>query len=152
MALKVRVLAFSEGETIPKKFTCEGENVSPPVEWSEAPDNTKSFVLICDDPDAPMGVWNHWLLWDIPPGVTALAERFTPGGTGVTGINDFGNPGYGGPCPPKGHGPHRYFFKVFAMDTERLGLKAGSRRTELDRAMRGHVMGEAWAMGRYERR
>jgi hypothetical protein len=136
---------------IPKRHTCEGEDLSPAVEWSGAPPNTKSLVLIVDDPDAPVGTWNHWLLWDVPPDRTSIPEGFKPGRLGVSGTNDFGRLGYGGPCPPRGHGPHRYYFKLYATDVESLGLKAGAKRAELDRALRAHLVGEAWAMGRYER-
>jgi Raf kinase inhibitor-like YbhB/YbcL family protein len=105
-----------------------------------------------DDPDAPAGVWNHWLLWDIPKATRAIAPAYKPGPLGQSGTNDFGRPGYGGPCPPKGHGPHRYFFKLYALDLPTLNLRAGSRREELDRAIKGHVLAEASYMGRYERR
>jgi Raf kinase inhibitor-like YbhB/YbcL family protein len=152
MAFKIRSLAFDEGAAIPRRHTCDGENLSPALEWSGAPPNTKSFALICDDPDAPVGTWNHWLLWDMAASLTGLPEGFRAGRAGTSGVNDFGNPGYGGPCPPRGHGPHRYYFKLFAMDVEKLGLKEGAKRAELDRALRGHIVGETWAMGRYERR
>jgi len=152
MAFKVRVPAFREGEPIPKRHSCEGEDLSPAVEWTEAPAGAKSFALIVDDPDAPVGVWNHWLLWDIPANTTSIPEGFQPGRIGVSGKNDFGKTGYGGPCPPKGHGPHRYYFKLFALDVERLSVPSGARRAELDKALKSHVIGEAWTMGRYERR
>jgi Raf kinase inhibitor-like YbhB/YbcL family protein len=122
------------------------------MSWSGAPEGTKSFALIVDDPDAPVGTWNHWLLYDIPASKTSLAEGIGPAEVGRSGDNDFGRPGYGGPCPPRGHGPHRYFFKLFAVDVATLGLAAGAKRAELDRAMRGHVLGEAQYMGRYERK
>jgi Raf kinase inhibitor-like YbhB/YbcL family protein len=152
MAFQVRVPAFREGDPIPKRHTCEGQDLSPAVEWAGAPPHTKSFALILDDPDAPMGVWNHWLLWDIPSDRTSIPEGFKPGDFGVSGNSDFGKPGYGGPCPPKGHGPHRYYFKLFALAVERLGLKAGARRAELDRAIKPHITAESWAMGRCERK
>ncbi len=151
MAFHVRVLAFNEGEAIPKRHTGEGENLSPAVEWEELPNGTRSLALIVDDPDAPAGVWNHWLLWDIPAAQHGLAEGFQIGRIGTSGINDFGEEGYGGPMPPKGHGPHRYFFKLYALDTSKLMLHEGSKRWELDKALRGHVIGETWAMGKYER-
>lgn len=152
MGFQIRVLAFGEGEVVPKRYTCDGENVSPPIEWKEPPPGTKTFALIVDDPDAPSGIWNHWLLWDIPAADHGLAEGFQAGRIGVSGLNDFGKQGYGGPCPPAGHGPHRYFFKLYAIDTSRLMLPAGSKRWELDKALRGHVIGETWAMGKFERR
>ena len=152
MAFKVKVPAFREGETIPKRHSCEGNDLSPAVEWSEAPPGTKSFALIVDDPDAPVGTWNHWLLWDIPATTASIPEGFQPGRVGTSGNNDFGKPGYGGPCPPKGHGPHRYYFKLFALDIDRLGLAAGAKRADLDKTLKSHVIGETWTMGRYERR
>jgi Raf kinase inhibitor-like YbhB/YbcL family protein len=152
MAFRLMTPAFREGETIPKLHTCEGADLSPALEWEGEPAGTRSFALIVDDPDAPAGTWNHWLLWDISPAVHALAQGYKPGGTGTSGTNDFGRPGHGGPCPPKGHGPHRYFFKVFALDVPTLGLKTGSKRAALDGAIKGHVLGQAEYMGRYERR
>ena len=113
---------------------------------------TKSFALIVDDPDAPVGTWNHWLLWDIPRPADSIAEGYKPRTLGVDGANDFGNAGYGGPCPPRGHGQHRYFFKLFALDVASLNLAAGAKRAGLDSAIRGHVLAEAQYMGRYERK
>ncbi len=152
MAFKVTIAAFPEGAMIPKLHTCEGADVSPGIEWSGEPSGTKSFALIVDDPDAPAGAWNHWLLWDIPASVHAIAQGFKPGGLGQSGTNDFGKPGYGGPCPPKGHGPHRYFFKLCALDVQPLNLRAGSKRADLDRAIKGHILAQAEYMGRYERK
>ncbi len=152
MPFKLAVSAFEEAGKIPQLHTCEGADVSPSLEWSDAPRETKSFALIVDDPDAPAGTWNHWLLWDIPDSVHALPQGVKPGQLGVSGTNDFGKPGYGGPCPPRGHGAHRYFFKLFALNVETLGLKAGARRAELDRALRNHVLAKSEYMGRYERK
>ncbi len=152
MAFKVMSNAFAEGATIPKIHTCDGADLSPALEWSGEPAKTGSFALIVDDPDAPVGTWNHWLLWDIPATAHTLAQGFKPGQAGVSGVNDFGKPGYGGPCPPRGHGAHRYFFKLMAVDVPALGLKVGARRAGLDRALKGHVLEEARYMGRYERR
>jgi Raf kinase inhibitor-like YbhB/YbcL family protein len=152
MPFQLVTSAFIEGGEIPKLYTCEGANVSPPLEWSGEPSDTKGFALIADDPDAPAGTWNHWLLWDIPASIHALAQGFKSGTLGVSGASDFGRPGYGGPCPPRGHGPHRYFFKAYALDVESLNLRAGARRAELDRAMRNHVLAQAQLMGRYERK
>jgi Raf kinase inhibitor-like YbhB/YbcL family protein len=152
MPFKLVTSAFEEGGAIPKLYTCEGADTSPSLEWRGEPRDTKSFALIADDPDAPAGTWNHWLLWDIPASVHALAQGFKPGKLGASGTNDFGKPGYGGPCPPRGHGPHRYFFKLHALDVESLGLRAGARRADLDRALRGHILAQAQYMGRYERK
>jgi Raf kinase inhibitor-like YbhB/YbcL family protein len=124
-------------------------DVSPAIEWSEPPDGTKSFALIVDDPDAPVGTWNHWLLWDIPGDRIDLTEGTR---VGVSGTNDFGKSGYGGPCPPKGHGPHRYFFRLYALNAKSLHLKAGAKRSELDATLREHKSAEATYMGVYERK
>lgn len=154
MAFQLIVAGFAEGATIPKRHTCEGQDLSPALRWSGVPTGVKSFALILDDPDAPAGTWNHWLLWDIPASATSLGEAARAGGKngGVSGVNDFGRPGYGGPCPPPGHGPHRYFFKLFALNVSPLGLRAGAKRAELDRALKGRVLAEARYMGRYERK
>lgn len=152
MAFKLIVGAFSDGGSIPRLHTCEGADLSPALEWTDAPAQTQSLALIVDDPDAPVGTWNHWLLYDIAPTVHSLAQGFQPGQAGVSGTNDFGKQGYGGPCPPKGHGPHRYYFKLFALNVPSLGLKAGAKRAELDRALKGHILAEAQYMGRYERK
>jgi Raf kinase inhibitor-like YbhB/YbcL family protein len=152
MPLKLMTGAFAEGATIPKLHTGEGADLAPALEWTDAPAGTSSFALIVDDPDAPAGTWNHWLLWDIPAETRNLAQGFRPPQTAVSGKNDFGKPGYGGPMPPKGHGPHRYYFKLFALDVASLGLAAGARRADLDRALRGHILAQAQYMGRHERR
>ena len=130
----------------------EAGDSSPALEWSNEPAGTQSFALILDDPDAPGGTWNHWLLWDIPSHLHSLAAGFTPGMAGASGKNDFGKPGYGGPCPPKGNGPHRYNFTLYAVDRPALGLPPGAARADLDRALKGRVLGKAQYMGRYERK
>jgi len=152
MAMKLVIAAFPEGGTIPALHTCEGADVSPAMEWSGAPGGTKSLALIVDDPDAPGGVWNHWLLFNIPATVHAIAQGYQPGKLGESGANDFGKPGYNGPCPPKRGGAHRYYFKIFALDVARLNLKNGASRAELDRAMHGHIVGQTAYMGRFERK
>lgn len=151
MAFALKVKSFDDGGAIPKRFTCDGEDVSPALEWSDAPHGTQSYALIVDDPDAPVGTWNHWLLWDIPAHVHSLVEGFKPGSTGSSGKNDFGHSGYGGPCPPKGHGTHHYHFKLHAVDRPMLGLPAGAKRRELDRALKGRVLAQAQYVGRYSR-
>jgi Raf kinase inhibitor-like YbhB/YbcL family protein len=152
MALTIIVKGFGNGEFIPKRHTCDGQDISPAVEWSNEPNGTQSFALIVDDPDAPVGTWNHWLLWDIPAHVHSLLEDFRPGSMGASGKNDFERFGYGGPCPPKGHGVHRYYFKLYAIDRAALGLPPGAQRAEMDRALAGRVIGQTEYMGRYERR
>ncbi len=152
MHLKLLVSAFAEGGTIPKLHTGEGADVSPALEWTGALPETQSFALIVDDPDAPVGTWTHWLIWDLPPATRGLAQSHKPGPSEVEGMNDFGRRGYGGPMPPKGHGPHRYFFKLFALDVASLGLPADSRRAAVDHALQSHVLAAAQYMGRFERR
>jgi Raf kinase inhibitor-like YbhB/YbcL family protein len=151
VAFKLTVSAFPEGGTIPVLHTCDGADVSPSLEWSGEPGQTRSFALIMDDPDAPAGTWNHWLLYDIPAPEHNLPQGYKPGRTGVSGKNDFGKEGYGGPCPPRGHGPHRYFFTLYALDIPTLGLPRGARRKDMERAMNRHVLAEARYLGGYGR-
>ncbi len=144
--------AFKDGAPIPKQYTCDGPNISPPLQWSGVPEESKSLALLVDDPDAPRGNWVHWILFNIPPQASALPEnilktRATPNGA-RQGINDFREIGYGGPCPPGGK--HRYFFKLFALDTE-LQLDPGSTRSDLERSMTRHVLAETQLMGTYQR-
>jgi Raf kinase inhibitor-like YbhB/YbcL family protein len=150
--MEITSSAFGSGGMIPAKYTCDGADFSPPLDWSGSPAGTKSFALVCDDPDAPMGTWVHWVIFDIPPSATMLAEGITrekdlPGG-GTQGINDFRKYGYGGPCPPGG--THRYFFKLYALDIM-LGLKPGITKDQLLKALRGHILAEAQLMGTYKR-
>jgi len=152
MAFTIRSSAFSWGEMIPRRHTCEGENLSPALEWFDPPPSTRSFALIVDDPDAPAGAWNHWLLWDIPAETAGIAEAFVPGRLGVSGLNDFNRPGYGGPCPPRGHGVHRYFFTLYALNVSSIGLPGGSARPALNRALQGRIIAETNLLGRYERK
>ncbi len=145
--------SFTPGGTIPKTFTCSGTDESPELNWSAVPAEAKSLALIVDDPDAPLGTWNHWLLYDIPPSIRDLPEnqpRTAQLASGaLQGKNDFGKVGYNGPCPPPGK-PHRYFFRLFALDAK-LNLKAGADRRTLDRAMHGHVIAEGEVMGTFGR-
>lgn len=151
MTFNVKVEGFSEGANIPVRFTCDGDDLSPAVHWSGEPSGTRSFALIMDDPDAPGGTWNHWLVWDIPRNLHSLPMGREQLSVGKSGTNDFGKRGYGGPCPPKGKGAHRYFVRMFALDTPALGLPQGANRSTLDAALRKHVIAEAAYMGRYER-
>ena len=152
MAFQLFSTAFTEGEFIPALHTCQGADLSPSLEWTGAPADAHSFTLAVEDPDAPGGIWCHWLLSDIGPKVRSLAQGFRPGALGLSGTNDFGRAGYGGPCPPKGHGPHRYFFKLYALDVHTLGLPAGLKRGEVLHALKGHILGEAQYMARFERK
>jgi Raf kinase inhibitor-like YbhB/YbcL family protein len=151
MAFQVFSPAFPEGGWIPELHSCVGADLSPSLEWSGAPRETRSFALIVEDPDAPAGTWCHWLLYDLAPKLPGLAQGYRAGAPGLSGTNDFGKPGYGGPCPPRG-GPHRYFFKLWALDVETLGLPPGAKRPEFQKAIQGHVLAEAQYMGRFERK
>lgn len=142
--MKITSPAFPENGNIPQKFTCGGADTNPTLRFEQVPANAKSLVLIVDDPDAPGGLFTHWLVWNIDPKTTEIAEANAP--KGAQGKNDFGKAAYGGPCPPSG--THRYFFKVFALDRE-LNLPAGSKRAQVDAAMRGHVVAQGELMGRY---
>jgi Raf kinase inhibitor-like YbhB/YbcL family protein len=146
--MKITSRAFQEGENIPAKFTCDGQNVSPALHFEGAPAKATSLVLIVDDPDAPNGLFTHWLVWNMDAKTTEIAEG-NGAGKGNQGKNDFGKLGYGGACPPSG--THRYYFKIFALDTE-LHLPAGSKRSQLDAAMKGHLLAEGELMGRYSRK
>ncbi|MBI5388772.1 YbhB/YbcL family Raf kinase inhibitor-like protein [Candidatus Woesearchaeota archaeon] len=139
--------AFAHNTLIPTRFTCQGEDMNPPLEITNLPTGTKSLVLIVDDPDAPGGNWDHWVVWNIPP-TTTLEEDEVPEGA-VEGINDFGKHTYGGPCPPKG--THRYFFKLFALDTI-LALPEASGKQEVLAAMQGHILADATLVGLYHLR
>ena len=152
MPFRLNTSAFAEGGDIPRLHTCDGADLSPTLEWTGEPSGTQSFTLIMDDPDAPAGTWNHWLLYDLSPSVRVLAQGFRPGALGASGVNDFGKPGYGGPCPPKRHGPHRYYITLYAVDLPSLGVRHGATRADLDRALEGHILAKTQYMGRYERR
>jgi len=138
--------AFRHEHTIPVTFTCDGDDAPPPLNWSGAPEGTRSFALTVDDPDAPGGTFTHWLLYDIPAGTTGLPAP--PGGRSLR--NGFGRAGYGGPCPPRGHGPHRYVFTLHALDVPSLSLR-GKSRQDLDDALGAHTLATANLVGRYER-
>ncbi len=142
--------AFKEGEIIPVKFTCDGENISPLLEIRNIPEKTQSLALIVDDPDATGGqTWVHWLLWNIPPKTQYISEDSVPLGA-VAGTTSFGSAKYGGPCPPRGNPPHRYMFKLYALDSV-LNLTASSTKTDLERAMNNHIVGQTVLIGRYSR-
>jgi Raf kinase inhibitor-like YbhB/YbcL family protein len=153
MAFAISSAAFPNGGDIPKKFTCDGADVSPELSWIDPPSGTQSFVLIVDDPDAPVGTWTHWVLFDLTAATTSLAEGVNkidelPGGE-RQGRNDFRKIGYNGPCPPPGK-PHRYFFKIYALK-EKLDLKPGASRQEVEQGMKSLVLAQAEWMGKYGR-
>ena len=144
-AMEITSPDFKLNETIPSRYTCDGENVNPRLSISGIPENTESLVLIVDDPDAPVGIWVHWTVWNMDPGTTEIAEDSVPAG-GVEGVTDFGVPGYDGPCPPSG--THRYFFKVYALDTT-LDLDTSATATDIEEAMQGHILDSAMLIGLY---
>jgi len=153
MAFTISSSSFSGGGAIPKSYTCDGADTSPELHWTAAPAGTQSFALIADDPDAPVGTWTHWVFFDLPAATTSLSEGVAkvdevPSG-GRQGRNDFRRIGYGGPCPPPGK-PHRYFFRLYALD-KMLNLKPGVSKQEVEAAMQGHILGKAEFMGKYQR-
>lgn len=154
MSIKLTSDAFQNEETIPIKYTCDGKDISPPLRWSEFPEETKNFALICDDPDAPGGTWVHWVLYNIPDSITSLPEGVPTKKVVMDsiyqGINDFRKTGYGGPCPPRGPA-HRYFFKIYALDSE-VDLEPGATKEELLKAMEKHILAEGELIGKYSRR
>lgn len=152
MALQLKSEAFSEGKFIPEKYTCQGEDVSPPLSWAGVPDSTESFVLICDDPDAPAGTWDHWLIYNIPADKVSLEESI-PKEEEVQGmsqgVNDFDNIGYGGPCPPPGPS-HRYVFRLYALD-KNLDLEAGLNKNELLESIESNIIEKTKLVGKFSR-
>lgn len=158
MSIKIQSSAFTANAAIPKKYTGEGPDVSPQLTWDGVPPTAKELALICDDPDAPRAEpWVHWVLYkipattrELPEGVPAAETLAAPAGT-MNGRNDFGRLGYGGPMPPKGHGTHRYYFKLYVLDTV-LNLKPGATKHQLLAAMKGHILAEGALVGTYERK
>jgi len=152
MEIEITSSAFEDGGMIPAKYTCDGEDISPPLQWDAVPEDTRTIALICDDPDAPMGTWVHWVLFNLPAETKELAEDIPPDETlssgARQGTNDFRRIGYGGPCPPSG--THRYFFKVYALDTE-LDLSAGADKDQLLEAMEDHILAQGLLIGQYRR-
>lgn len=145
--MELKSSIFENNQFIPPRYTCDGENINPPLEIKEEPESVKSFVLIVDDPDAPRGDWVHWTVWNIDPRTTGIDENSVPEGA-IEGMTDFGRPGYGGPCPPGG--THRYQFKLYALDI-RLNLDSSSGKEDIERAMEGHVLDYAILTGLYKR-
>lgn len=153
MAISLSSLAFKEGERIPTKYTCEGQDVSPPLSWNQIPPKTQALALIMDDPDAPIGVFTHWVIFNLPPDSRGLAEavpveKQLPSGA-LQGKNDFGKIGCGGPCPPSGS-PHHYRFTLYALD-KRLDLTAGVSKKQALEAMEGHIIAQSQVIGIYQR-
>ncbi len=149
--MKLRSSAFADGSDVPRRFTCDGDNLSPPLQWSGAPAETRSFVLLCDDPDAPAGTWHHWAVYDIPSTATELALDAAQQAGLKQAVNDFRKTGYGGPCPPHGHGPHHYHFRLLALSTDHLRTRADASCKDVEREARKHLVAEATLVGVYER-
>jgi Raf kinase inhibitor-like YbhB/YbcL family protein len=150
--MQLRSSAFPDGTTIPRRFTCDGTDLSPPHDWSDAPETTRSFVLLCDDPDAPAGTWRHWAAYDIPADRAALMEGAAQQGKGFKqAINDFQQPGYGGPCPPRGDGIHRYRFRLLALAVDRLPARREPSCQAVEREANKHLLAEAILIGTYQR-
>ncbi len=150
--MKLTSSAFTEGSMLPKQYTCDGDDISPPLAWSGTPAGTEAFALICDDPDAPVGTWVHWVAFNLPASASSMpegirTEKDLPGG-GVQGTNSWKRTGYGGPCPPSG--THRYFFKLYALDAA-LPLGSNATAQDVQAAIQGHILAEAQTMGRYAR-
>lgn len=153
MSLSISSAAFTEGSRIPEQYTCEGKDISPPLSWNDAPEGTESFALICDDPDAPMGTWDHWVIFNIPADSEGLSEAVPTeeslANGSKHGLNSWKNTNYGGPCPPPGN-PHRYFFKLYALDTM-LPLTSEVNKSSLEKTMQDHILEEAQLMGTFSR-
>lgn len=149
MKFKLQSPAFNDGNSIPSKYTCDADNISPPLMWQNEPENTKSFVLIVDDPDAPAGNWDHWIIFNIPITIHELSENLhsLPDGAQY-GKNSWGKTSYGGPCPPDGE--HRYFFKLYALDTN-LNISSNATKSQIISAMDGHIIADAKLMGKYKK-
>ena len=146
--------AFSDGSAIPRRYTCDGEDLSPPLEWSDPPGDTRSFVLLCDDPDAPLGTWHHWAAYDLPADLRSLAQGVAQHAEGQgfkQAINDFQRADYGGPCPPHRHGPHHYHFRLLALSIDRLATGKNPSCRDVARLARNHILAEATLIGIYER-
>ena len=152
--MRLSSTAFSDGTAIPRRHTCDGEDLSPPLAWSDVPAGVRGFVILCDDPDAPGGTWHHWAAYDIPASQSALAPS-TAQQAGKQGFrqatNDFGRIGYGGPCPPHRHGPHHYRFRLLALSIDHLPMRKNPSCRDVEREARKHVLADAVLVGIYER-
>jgi Raf kinase inhibitor-like YbhB/YbcL family protein len=146
--MKLTSTAFQDNGPIPKEHTCDGKDTNPPLAFGNVPSEAKSLAMIADDPDAPVGTWVHWVMWNIDPGVKSIEENSVPAGA-TQGLNDFKKNKYGGPCPPSG--THRYFFKLYAVDTM-LNISPKSTKADLEKAMAGHIVGQGQLVGLYKRR
>jgi Raf kinase inhibitor-like YbhB/YbcL family protein len=154
MGMQLKSSAFTNGERIPRRYSCDGEDMSPPLAWVDAPEDTRSFAIFCDDPDAPSGTFHHWAMFDIPKTTRELREGFASDAArslALQGTNDFGKTGYGGACPPKGHGTHHYHFKVMALDCGHLDTHGRNSAADIETTAREHCLAEAELVGVYSR-
>ena len=154
MGMQLNSSAFNNGERLPQRYSCDGEEMSPPLAWGGAPGDTRSFAIFCDDPDAPNGTFHHWAIYDIPKTTHELPEGFAATvarSLVLQGTNDFGKSGYGGACPPKGHGPHHYHFRVMALDCGHLDTHGRNKAVDVERTAREHCLAEAELVGTYSR-
>ena len=154
MALALNSPAFGEGTRIPDRYTADGDDISPPLSWSDPPPNTRSFAIVCSDPDAPRGTWYHWAVYDLPETTRELDKdqpKATVADVGRQAISDFGRPGWGGPCPPRGHGTHRYRFHLMALDIPSLSLPDQAKCADVERAAADHIVGESVLTATYSR-
>ncbi|MDE2230275.1 MAG: YbhB/YbcL family Raf kinase inhibitor-like protein [Alphaproteobacteria bacterium] len=152
MALRLTSSAFDTGSQIPGRFTCDGDDYSPPLAWSGAPPAARSFAVVCRDPDAPGGVWYHWAAFGIPRKSNSLAEHCLAGSTALRqAVNDFGKKGYGGPCPPRGHGPHHYHFTLYALDVDHIDASSSAHCRDIEKTAKAHAIETAELIGTYER-
>jgi Raf kinase inhibitor-like YbhB/YbcL family protein len=152
--MRLNSTAFADGSAIPRRFTCDGEDLSPPFTWSDVPTGTRSFALLCGDPDAPAGTWHHWAAYDIPSTLTILAQGAASDAEKLgfkQAINDFQRLGYGGPCPPRGHGLHHYHFRLLALSVDHLPVGSTPSCREVERAARRHTIAEVTLVGVYQR-
>ena len=150
--MRLKSDAFADGETLPKRFTCDGSNISPPLRWAGAPPDAKSFAIICCDPDAPAGTRYHWAIFDLPAAARELKQgRVGTAAAAQEAINDFGDRGYGGPCPPHGHGNHRYLFTIYALNVPKLDVPAAANCRAIERAAKSHAVAIAELTGLYQR-
>lgn len=152
--MQINSSAFADGALIPRRFTCDGEDLPPPLAWTGAPAGTRSFVVLCDDPDAPAGTWHHWAAYDIPADLMSLPEGAAQSAERSRfkqALNDFGRPGYGGPCPPRGHGSHHYRFRLIALSVDHLPLRKNPSCRDVERSTHKHALAEATLVGLYGR-
>ncbi len=151
MGFSIKSADFKDGQRVPRRFTCEGEDISPELSWEGAPEGTESLALIVEDPDAPMGTFIHWVIYNLPPDLKGLRRGASGSGAIKEGVSSFGRIGYNGPCPPPGHGDHRYYFRLRALDVKELDVTKNANKGDVEEAMNGHILAETSLMGIYSR-